>query len=201
MQIKQHFPYPLLALALLAALAPRPAVAVSMTTTTVNGLLCDVWTWTDAAGLARTAALKEEGHGNAGHGGYVIQFTYVAGGKTITVNAESGGDGGFGYFVSHERLWPYQPVQYSLPCNAGQFNTPTSGKKIAWGSVAYFGTSLTSVYNGKKSFAFNGFPKSNNIQYSVCLVLGQFPAGKSLTALAAATYAKVTPASSCATAK
>jgi hypothetical protein len=442
MHLKPCLARTLPALALLAAWAPLPAAAVSMTTTTVNGLLCDVWTWTDARGLTRTAALKKEGNGNPGHGGYIIQFTYVAGAKTITVNAEAGNDGGFGYFVSHERyrqfadgtidtiaghifgkddsplgldfpvstvlpsmpagsgaervwvnyghygtitpdpvdpdsgydsvplpagqsnykfyplkvgttftfqdgknypridvdvqlanvtppgsttptadlvsfdvrgpygvmvfdndkdstvktvlwgdqeyqfaptstpvtrdsgwtwntantgaryqalqagtfemglfepsklgasaivdgwagqrgytsasyaaaggksysscasgarqilpddgLWPYQSVQYSLPCGSGQFNTPTSGKKLAWGSVAYFGTSLTSVYNGQKSFAFNGFPANNNIQYSVCLVLGAYPAGKSLTALAASTYAKVTPASSCATAK
>jgi hypothetical protein len=443
MHIKPSLSRTLPLFALLAALAPQPAAAVSMATTTVNGLLCDVWTWTDAAGLTRTAALKKEGHGNAGHGGYLIQLTYVAGGNTITAKADTGSDGGFGYFVSHERyrkfadgtldtiaghifgkddsplglqfpttttfptmpagsgaervwlhyghygtitpdpvdpdsgydsvplpagqsnykfyplvvattfvfqdgtnypridvaiqtsgitppgsttptadlvsfdvrgpygvlvfdngadatvntvlwgdqeftfaptktpvtrdsgwtwntankgaryqalqagafemglfeptklgvskivdgwagqrgftstsyaasggtsssscpsgaqqilpddgLWPYQSVQYSLPCGSGQFNTPTNGKKLAWGSVAYFGTSLTSVYNGKKSFPFKGFfPKTGPIAYSVCLVLGQFPAGKSLTALAAATYTKVTPASSCATAK
>ena len=427
---------------LLAALAPLPAAAISVATGTVNGLAADIWTWTDAAGLPRTVALKKEGSGNPGHGGYAIQFTYVVGSKTITINAGTGSDGGFGYFVSHERYrtfadgtvdtiashifheddsplgldfkvsmtmpsmpagsgqervslnyhhygtitpdpvnpntgadstplpagtsnyasyrmpiavkwifqdgtnypridvalslagvippgsttptadlvsfdmrgpygvmvfdngadgtvntvlwgdqqylfaptkapvtrdsawswnaantgaryqalqagafemglfepakvsasstvdgyanergftsasfaaaggasysscpsgaqqilpsdgtWPYQSVQYSLPCGSGQFNTPTNGKKIAWGTTAYYGTSLNAVYNGKKSFAFNGFPANHNLGYSVCLVLGEFPTGKSLTALAAATYAKVTPASSCATAK
>jgi hypothetical protein len=88
---------------LLAALAPLTAGAVSVATGTVNGLTADIWTWTDAAGLPRTVALKKEGTGNAGHGGYAIQFTYVVGSRTITINAESGNDGGFGYFVSHER--------------------------------------------------------------------------------------------------
>jgi hypothetical protein len=428
--------------AMLAALAPLPAAAVSVATATVNGSVCDVWSWSDAAGLLRTVALKKEGNGNTGHGGYAIQFTYVAGSQTVTINADSGGDGGFGYFVSHERYrsfadgandtiahhifkkddsplgkqfavsitmpampsgsgaervwlnyghygtitpdpidpnsgsdstplpagqsnyayypirtsttwvfqdgtnypridvtaslaqvippgsttpeadlvsfdmrgpygvmvfdngadgtvntvlwgdqqylfapsktpvtrdsgwtwnrantgaryqtlqagafemglfepakvaksatvdgysnergftsasyaaaggtsysacqsgaqqvlpsdgeWPYQSVQYSLPCGSGQFNTPTNGKKIAWGTTAFYGTSLTSAYNGKKSFAFHGFPANHNLAYSVCLVLGEFSAGKSLTSLAAATYAKVTPNSSCATVK
>ena len=84
-----------------------PAFAVTVTAGTINGLAVDVWSWTDSAGNVRTAALKKEGAGNTGHGGYAIQMTYFVTGsgkpQKITVNAESGGDGGFGYFVSHER--------------------------------------------------------------------------------------------------
>jgi hypothetical protein len=430
---------PLPILAVLAAAAPFPAAAVGFTTGTVNGLAADIWTWTDSAGLARSLALKQEGHGNAGHGGYAIQLTYFVGTKKITVNADTGSDGGFGYFVSHERYrnfadgntdtiaghifgkddsplglgfavtasmpavaagsgaerfaltyghygtnvadpvnpntggdstplpagqsnysfyslpvqitwvvqdgldypridvdvslagivppggsaptpdlasfdlrgpygvmvfdngadgvvkrvlwgdqaykfsiknvpvtrdsawdwskvnrgaryqalqagtfemglfepakvkasalvdgysgergftsatyaaaggisesscaggqaqilpsdgeWPYQSVQYSLPCGSGQFGTPTNGKKIAWGSTAFYGTSLTGVYNGQKSFAFNGFPANAHIDYSVCLVLGKVVSGKSPTVVAASSYAKATPAGSCA---
>ena len=429
------------AVPLLGLVAPLPAAAVSVTSGTVAGLAADIWTWTDASGHPRTVALKKEGSGNPGHGGYAIQFTYRAGGQ-ITINPDnSAGDGGFGYFVSHERYrsfadgtvdtiashifgkddsplglgfaatasmpatpagtgaerftiayghygtivahkvndntgtdavplpagksnylfytlpatttwvfkdgtnypridiavdlsgvvptgattpeadlvsfdmrgpygvmkfdngangtvnsvlwgdrdykftltntpvtrdsgwawnvlnhgarfqalqagafemglfepanvrssatvddydtergfttasyaanggqsfsscpsgaqqvlpsdgsWPYQSVQYSLPCGASQFNTPTSFKKIAWGTTAYFGTSLTSVYDGQKSFAFNGFPSNHQLAYSVCLVLGKFPAGKSLTANVASSFLNATPAPNCPTA-
>ncbi len=430
-------PYLLPALALLAAL-PRPSGAVTFTTGTVNGLAADIWTWKDATGNPRTVAFKQEGHGNPGHGGYAIQFTYIASGKTITINADSGGDGGFGYFVSHERYrtfadgatdtiaghifgvddsplglgftatasrpsmpptfgaerfaityghygtiftdpvdpntggdstplpagksnyayyklpvtttwvfqdgknspridisvsiagvippgsstptadlvsfdmrgpygvmvfdngangtvnsvlwgdqeylfkllktpvtrdstwtwntlnkgarfhalqaggfemgmfeqvqanssstvddytnergytsasyaaaggvsysscdsgatqvlpsdgeWPYQSVQYSLPCSAGSFNTPTTGKKFAWGSSLNYGTSQTSLYNGQQSYPFNGFPSSLTLGYSVCLVLGEYKSGSSLTATIAATYGTKSPVGSC----
>jgi hypothetical protein len=419
--------------------APLPAVAVSVTQATVNGLAVDVWSWSDSAGHTRTVALKREGNGNPGHGGYAIQFTYQAGATPITINAESGNDGGFGYFVSHERYrnfadgqtdtiahhifgvddsplgldfaattampatgagtgaerftisyghygtispdpvdpnsggdstplpagkanyafyampatttwvfqdgqdypridvafslagvvppggstaladlvsfdmrgpygvmvfddgadgtvktvlwgdqeyqfsvinqpvtrasgwkwsvankgaryqalragdfemglfepakvsasatvdgyaaergftsasykaaggvsngscsgspaqtlpsdgtWPYQSVQYSLPCGAGTGSTPTTGKKIAWGSTGFEGTSLTAVYNGKKSYPFNGFPDSHILAYSVCLVLGEPGSGKSLTQVTAARFAKANPNSDCA---
>jgi hypothetical protein len=93
--------FPLLAACLGAA--PLPAAAVSVTQSTVNGLAADVWSWTDAAGHARTVALKREGNGNPGHGGYAIEFTYMSGTTKVTIDAETGSDGGFGYFVSHER--------------------------------------------------------------------------------------------------
>jgi hypothetical protein len=426
-----------LALAL-ALLAVTPCGAVTISSGTVNGVSADIWTWTDSKGNPRTVALKQEGNGNPGHGGYAIQMTYTVKTKgkqrLVTVNAEQGSDGGFGYFVSHERYrsfadgavdtiashifnkddsplgsgfaaatsmpaapagagaerftiqyghygtvtpdpvnpntgtdstplpqgashyafytlpatttwvfqdgtdypridvslalgavpsadlvsfdmrgpygvmvfddgidgtvnavlwgdqaylfaltqtpvtrdsnwdwsaankgaryqaltagayemglfepekvaasatvdgyspergftsasyaaaggvsysscpsgaaqtlpsdgeWPYQSVQYSLPCGNGQFGTPTTGKKIAWGTTAYYGTSLTGVFDGQKSFPFNGFPASQKVGYSVCLVLGAPAKGKSLTAAAAATFAKAKPKSDCAAA-
>jgi hypothetical protein len=429
-----------IALALAASvLTPLPALAVTHTTGTVNGVAADIWSWKDAAGLARTVAIKQEGGGNPGHGGYAIQFTYFVGTTPITIDAASQSDGGFGYFVSHERYrsfadgtvdtiashifgvddsplgldfaatvtfpsvangtgaervviqyghygtitadpvnpstgtdstplpagkanyafyklpatttwvfqdgqnfpridvsvstagvvppggsapvadlvsfdsrgpygvmlfdndidgtvktvfwadqeyqftvlktpvtrastcdwnvvnkgarfqalqasgyelglfepeklantatvdgyaaergytekayaaaggvsnsscsgspaqvlpsdgtWPYQSVQYSLPCGSGTEKEPTTGKKIAWGTTSYYGTSLTAVYNGQKSFPFNGFPASNKLGYSVCLVLGQTTGNTSLTKTIAATYAKTKPAGNCA---
>ena len=107
-----------LAAAALGLLAPVAAFAafagVSHTTALVNGVRCDVWTWTDSTGHPRTVALKLEGHGNPGHGGYAVQMTYYAhdyppyekrGGtwRQVIVNAPKEYDGGFGYFVSHER--------------------------------------------------------------------------------------------------
>jgi len=71
--------------------------------TTVNGLSVDQYSWYDSHRLLRTVSLKQEGNGNPGHGGYAVQMTYQHGASTVTVNAESSNDGGFGYFVSHER--------------------------------------------------------------------------------------------------
>lgn len=68
--------------------------------------------------------------------------------------------------------WPYQSLQYSLPYNAP--NTPTTGKKIAWGSSAFYGTgpSLTRVWDSPTtSQEFVGYPASKVIVYDVCLVL------------------------------
>jgi hypothetical protein len=83
---------------------------VTHTVGTVNGLKADIFSWYDANHLPRTVALKQEGNGNSGHGGYAIQMTYVLPTNnptphyyTVTVNAEKSSDGGFGYFVSHER--------------------------------------------------------------------------------------------------
>ncbi len=109
-----------LLMVMMAALLPGAARASNVvhTTGTVNGNMCDIWTWPDGTGHLRTVALKMEGNGNSGHGGYAIQMTYyrnyepaAATGGTpvpnwvkVTANADANDDGGgFGYFVSHER--------------------------------------------------------------------------------------------------
>lgn len=85
----------------------QPAAArfkgVEHVVTTVNGLSVDQYSWYDSKRLLRTVSLKQEGNGNPGHGGYAVQMTYRNGASTVIVNAEKGNDGGFGYFVSHER--------------------------------------------------------------------------------------------------
>jgi hypothetical protein len=57
---------------------------------------------------------------------------------------------------------------------------------------------LSGVYNGNKSFAFNGFPANHKIAYSVCLVLGKRVNG-ALTSVAAGTFANAAPTPQCAT--
>jgi hypothetical protein len=92
-----------------AALLPLASPAfgyfrgVQHAVTTVNGLSVDRYSWYDSKRLLRTVSLKQEGNGNPGHGGYAVQMTYQNGASTVTADAESGSDGGFGYFVSHER--------------------------------------------------------------------------------------------------
>jgi hypothetical protein len=78
---------------------------VTQTVATVNGQVCDVYSWPDSKGLTRTVSLKREGNGNTEHGGYAVQMTYKVPqtSRQVTINWDtSGGDGGFGYFVSHE---------------------------------------------------------------------------------------------------
>lgn len=96
----------------LALCAASPALAVSHGTAIVNGITVDQWRWTDSAGLMRSVSLKREGSPNSGHGGYAVQFTYVSAGSQVTINAAPGGDGGFGYFVSHERYRAFADGQY-----------------------------------------------------------------------------------------
>lgn len=92
---------------LLAGTAAEAATTVRVQGAKVNGFNVDKYTWTDSKGLVRTVSLKREGGGNAGHGGYAVQMTYQskvgANTGTIIANAGAGGDGGFGYFVAHER--------------------------------------------------------------------------------------------------
>ena len=67
--------------------------------------------------------------------------------------------------------WPYQSVQYSLPCKDQSTNyltQTTTGKKIAWGSSSLYGSEVTSVYNGQKNHPISF---SSAIKYSVCLAL------------------------------
>ena len=118
MAIKNRIAAPLSGVLVTAAvlLAPGPAGAnVSHTTGLVDGVLCDIWTWTDSHQKPRTVALKMEGNGNPGHGGYAVRMTYYRRyyyGPTgpaptwqkMTVDAAKERDGGFGYFVSHERF-------------------------------------------------------------------------------------------------
>lgn len=91
----------------LAGAAPAWSAPVSHTETTVNGLKVDLYAWLDSKNRVRTVSLKKEGSGNPGHGGYAIQMTYRvddgAGLRTVVANAAPDFDGGFGYFVSHER--------------------------------------------------------------------------------------------------
>jgi hypothetical protein len=92
--------------------------------------------------------------------------------------------------------WPYQSIQYSLPCPQGDPNfltDPAYGKKLAWGSSSYYGTSLTAVYNGQASLPIQAWPANHLLNYNVCLVLGQPGSGPSLTAAAAAAYTQADP--------
>jgi hypothetical protein len=78
---------------------------VKRVTTTVDGITVDLYSWYDSKKLLRTVALKREGNGNAGHGGYAVQMTYqvkTTNGAVRTVVADGSAEG-FGYFVSHER--------------------------------------------------------------------------------------------------
>jgi hypothetical protein len=98
---------PAFACLIIAAPAQAFFSGVQHTVTTVNGLSVDQYSWYDSTRLLRTVSLKQEGSGNSGHGGYAVQMTYQVKSsgkkKTITVDAEDSSDGGFGYFVSHER--------------------------------------------------------------------------------------------------
>lgn len=70
--------------------------------------------------------------------------------------------------------WPYQSAQFELPDVAA---TPTDSEKIAWGSSAFYGTSLPATFDGTQSAPFDGFPANKKLAYEVCVVLGQVVPG------------------------
>jgi hypothetical protein len=99
----------------LAAASPAAAAAIIHQVMVINGVTVDRYVWVDSKGRPRTVALKREGNGNPGHGGYAVQMSYQAlvGGvwRTIMVNAPPGD--GFGYFVSHERYRTFTDGSYN----------------------------------------------------------------------------------------
>ena len=116
--------------------------------TTIRGETTDYYRWTDSHGLVRYVFLKREGRGNPGHGGYAVRMTYqIKVGnivKTIVANEVLGeNDGGFGYFVSHERYRDFtdgtndtighkifrrdnSPLGRAFPVSGGRVSTNTS---------------------------------------------------------------------------
>lgn len=140
----------------------------------------------------RPLAATQITDGYADERGFTSALYAAAGGVS-----ESSCPGGAAQSLPADGTWPYQSLQYSLPCDA--FGAPTSFTKIAWGSAAYYGHSLGSVYNGHKAFPLAGFPASHVVRYSVCLVTGIGSAGASRTRAAAQSLASVTPATNCAT--
>ncbi|MPZ56689.1 MAG: hypothetical protein GEU91_09385 [Rhizobiales bacterium] len=90
------------------AACPAHAAAVEHTETVVNGVKVDRYQWRDSNNRPRTVSLKKQGESNPGNGGYAVQMTYQVfesgAWRTVRVNDAGGNDGGFGYFVSHERF-------------------------------------------------------------------------------------------------
>jgi hypothetical protein len=66
--------------------------------------------------------------------------------------------------------WPYQSIEN----NFGNPTNPTNYKLLAWGSSAFYGSSLSTVYEGSTGTQpLNGWPANRKISYSLCLVLGK----------------------------
>jgi uncharacterized repeat protein (TIGR02543 family) len=86
------------------ALAPGQNILVESGEITVNAAPISVirYAWRDSAGDPRSVSLVPASPVNSG---YAAQMSYQVndGGKrTVYLSADPGGDGGFGYFVSHE---------------------------------------------------------------------------------------------------
>jgi hypothetical protein len=77
----------------------------------VNGLVVDRYVWRDAKEQPRSASLVKFDPLNGGRGGYADQFTYqvfdpeTESWRMVTLDPDMiNPEGGFGYFVSHERF-------------------------------------------------------------------------------------------------
>jgi hypothetical protein len=153
------------------------------------------WTWNQANNGARYLALSAQlfEMGLVEPRRYTVSQTkdgYSGGrGKTSATAYGSGGCPSQNQLVPCDYEWPYQASQYELPYD--NVNGTTTSKKMAWGSAAYYGTSLAQAYDSPTTFQpLVGFPANKILQYDVCLVLGRTVAG-SLTrsvALGGGTY-------------
>ncbi|HLY58348.1 MAG TPA: hypothetical protein VKS60_22490, partial [Stellaceae bacterium] len=173
------------------------------------------WDWSVANTGARYNAITAGGFEMGLYEPLTVSKSRLADGYAAERGYTSGGFPGTSYdscpssdvqTLPSDGDWPYQSIQYSLPCpntDPTYLTDPAYTKKLAWGSSAYYGTSLTSVYNGQTSFPIKAFPASHVIGYKVCIVLGWQNGGGSLTAAAAASYTAADPKpadSNCATA-
>jgi len=153
------------------------------------------WTWNEPIGATRkynvllarhsvTGVLYELGlvelklGADAGlvYGGYSVNngSTKSASGNALNSDGFSPGE------------WPFQSAQYS----GLNETTAATGKKVAWGSSPFYGSTISSVYfNDTASLPIVAYPASRSLVYRTCLVVGVSPftdaSRKSLTRLTA----------------
>ena len=128
------------------ALAPETGDGVSFKQETLGGIAVNTYTWLDSAGKTRTVSLKREGAGNSGHGGYAVQLTWEASGRTMRADGTQGGEYGFGFFVGHEHARDFDDNSNSTiaekhgeddsPLGLGFAATSTRNTLIATSTVA-----------------------------------------------------------------
>jgi hypothetical protein len=103
---------------------------ISRETVQFRGQVVDKYRWVDSKQRPRTVSLKRQGEGNPGNGGYALEMTYDVEStpgvfKTITVNAPTSGESGFGYFVSHEQQRNFGAMGYeSIASLHGEDDSP-----------------------------------------------------------------------------
>lgn len=134
------------------------------------------WTWNVANSNARYVALIANGFemGLLEPTKYATSFIRdgYSDGRGKTSATYFGGDGCpfQDQLLPCDYEWPYQSAQYELPYDNP--NGTTTSEKLAWGSTAYYGMSLASIWDGTASTPFTGFPASKILSYSTCVVLG-----------------------------
>jgi len=129
-----------------AALNPGENIRQETGEITVNAVSTTVvrYTWRDSVNLPRSVSLVPASGATSG---YALQMTYQVdnGATTVTMNADSPGDGGFGYFVSHETYRNFSDGAYdTITARFGDFQEddsplgrylPSTGTAQSVGSV------------------------------------------------------------------
>ncbi|MCP3099919.1 hypothetical protein LZ198_13670 [Myxococcus sp. K15C18031901] len=152
------------------------------------------WTWNEPLAASRKYNVLLARHSSTGvlyelglvelklgtdaglvYGGYSLNN-----GSTKAATGNALNSGGFS-----EGEWPFQSAQYS-----GLGTTPVTGKKVAWGSSPFYGSTFTTVYfNDTTSRPIVAYPANRSLVYRTCLVVGVSPytdaSRKSLTRLTA----------------
>lgn len=117
------------------------------------------------------------------------------------------GSDGSGFYLAAGGIeqweWPFQSAQYSGGAGDGGWlaGEPIYGKKFAWGSAPFYGSSLDTVYlNDTTSVPIHPYPAGGVITYRTCWVMGKSTyAGVGTAGLTQTVAASAAP--SCATAK
>jgi hypothetical protein len=139
------------------------------------------FTWNTPWKAARFQALVFGGKHEMG------LFEPLPSGQSLFTDGWADSRGKTGNLLPTDWQWPYQSLNYSL-----QGNDPTTGKKIAWGSSPFYGTSVSTVYAGDGLVQPFGYGKKAQgaqfapaVDYSICVVVGQNTSPATLTEKAA----------------
>ncbi|HQR18848.1 MAG TPA: hypothetical protein PK948_10770, partial [Gemmatimonadales bacterium] len=108
----------------------------------IGSVTVNRYTWRDSAGDPRSVSLVPASPSTSG---YAVQMTYTvvdAGAKrTATINADPAGDGGFGYFVSHELVRTFDVAADQPIANLhGEDDSPLGRYLPSTGSAVSLGT-------------------------------------------------------------
>lgn len=141
------------------------------------------WTWSTPIGGTRPFQGMLAKHSISGVLYEIGLFEMKLGGDAGLVysgySSHRGGNGSGFYLAAggiEQWEWPFQSAQYSGAADDGGWlaGAPIYGKKFAWGSAPFYGSSLDTVYlNDTVSVPIDPYPAGGVITYRTCWVMGE----------------------------
>jgi len=152
---------------------------------TTSGYLtqASAWTWSTPIGATRPFQGMLAKHSTTG-------VLYEIGLLEMKLGSDAGlvysdysshrGSNGSGFYLAASGIeqweWPFQSAQYSGGASDGGWlaGAPIYGKKFAWGSAPFYGSSLDTVFlNDTTSVSIDPYPAGGVITYRTCWVMGK----------------------------